>query len=257
VLLCGLAHTPPGFPAAGAHGGADTGSASTTRPAHRDARESPGPTREHTLSYPITRRAVAGVLALAVVVPAGDLPDQSPAGELLDVAGTRPAAAAPPAAATEALLAERAAAVRTPRASRSATRQTRAAAATQRARAIAQRRATVRARALAARGTPYRWGGASRAGYDCSGLLVAVWRGMGPRLPHNAARISALGYPVTPARVQIGDVAYWTRRGAAYHVGIVVQVRPIRVVDAAQPGTRVAMRRPFAGVRYLRLKRMT
>ena len=38
-------------------------------------------------------------------------------------------------------------------------------------------------------------------------------------------------------------------------VGIVVRVRPIRVADAPYPGARVTVRRPFAGVRFVRLIR--
>ncbi len=105
-------------------------------------------------------------------------------------------------------------------------------------------------------GDPYVYGASGPRAFDCSGLVrYSFRRAVGRRLPHNAARLSALGRPVARRNVRPGDVAYWGGRGSAYHVGIVVRVRPVRVVDAPYPGARVSLRRPFAGVRFVRLIR--
>jgi hypothetical protein len=105
-------------------------------------------------------------------------------------------------------------------------------------------------------GDPYRSNAAGPRAFDCSGLVMFSFRrAVGRRLPHNAARLSALGRPVARRNVRPGDVAYWGPRGTAYHVGVVVRVRPVRVVDAPYPGARVQVRRPWRGVRFVRLIR--
>lgn len=105
-------------------------------------------------------------------------------------------------------------------------------------------------------GDPYVPNAAGPRAFDCSGLVqFAYRRALGRRLPHNAARLSGMGRPVARRNVRPGDVAYWGGRGSAYHVGIVVRVRPLRIVDAPYPGRSVSVRRPWGGVRFVRLIR--
>lgn len=105
-------------------------------------------------------------------------------------------------------------------------------------------------------GDPYVYGAAGPRAFDCSGLVqYSFRRALGRRLPHNAAALSGMGRPVARRYVRLGDVAYWGGRGSAYHVGVVVRVRPIRVVDAPYAGRPVTLRRPFGGVRFVRLIR--
>ncbi len=105
-------------------------------------------------------------------------------------------------------------------------------------------------------GDPYGYGASGPRAFDCSGLVMFSFRrAVGRRLPHSAARLSGMGRPVARRNVRPGDVAYWGPRGGAFHVGVVVRVRPVRVVDAPYPGARVALRRPWGGVRFVRLIR--
>lgn len=105
-------------------------------------------------------------------------------------------------------------------------------------------------------GAWYAWGAAGPRSFDCSGLVqFSFRRAVGRRLPHNAAALSGMGRPVSRSHVRAGDVAYWGGRGSAYHVGIVVGTRPVRVVDAPYSGRRVQVRRPWGGVRFVRIIR--
>src|SRR5262249_28496527 len=60
-------------------------------------------------------------------------------------------------------------------------------------------------------GAPYRWGGRSRAGFDCSGLVRYVYAQVGVSLPHNAAKQYRLGTPVPRESLEPGDLVFFDR----------------------------------------------
>lgn len=64
--------------------------------------------------------------------------------------------------------------------------------------------------AMQYRGVPYVWGGASPAGFDCSGLVLYVYRQLGVTLPHNALAQSGIGARVPSlAQAQPGDLLFF------------------------------------------------
>jgi cell wall-associated NlpC family hydrolase len=71
-------------------------------------------------------------------------------------------------------------------------------------------------------GSPYRWGGASPAGFDCTGFVMWVYSQFGVALPHNEAGQLGAGQQVDSNSLQPGDVLVFAntyRRGLS-HVGI-------------------------------------
>ncbi|MCW5937374.1 MAG: C40 family peptidase [Fimbriimonadaceae bacterium] len=77
--------------------------------------------------------------------------------------------------------------------------------------------------ALAQLGTPYRWGGTSRGGFDCSGFTSFVYSRNGKSIPRTSIEQSRSGTPVSKGGLQKGDLVFFNTRGSRVsHVGIYI-----------------------------------
>ncbi len=68
-------------------------------------------------------------------------------------------------------------------------------------------------------GVPYVWGGASPAGFDCSGFVMYVYAQVGVSLPHYTGAQWNVGVPVSRDQLEPGDLVFFNGLG---HVGIYI-----------------------------------
>lgn len=77
------------------------------------------------------------------------------------------------------------------------------------------------ANALTYLGVPYEWGGESRAGVDCSGLVLRAYQSVGVNLPRGSADQARYGTRISESDARVGDlVAFRDSHGYVHHVGL-------------------------------------
>jgi len=69
-------------------------------------------------------------------------------------------------------------------------------------------------------GAPYRSGGTSTNGVDCSGLTYSVYRSVGVKLPRNSDDQARVGEPVSREALAPGDLIFFGSTSNVSHVGI-------------------------------------
>jgi cell wall-associated NlpC family hydrolase len=111
------------------------------------------------------------------------------------------------------------------------------------------------ARAMSQRGVPYSWGGGNAAGpsrgidsgagtvgFDCSGLVLYAFAGVGIKLPHYSGSQYNMGRKIPTAQMRRGDVIFWGPNGSQHvaiflgngqmieapYTGSVVKISPLR-----------------------------
>jgi murein DD-endopeptidase len=86
-------------------------------------------------------------------------------------------------------------------------------------------------------GVPYRWGGRTPAGFDCSGLVQYTFERAGYRVPRTSREQHRAASPVPIGEARPGDLVFFAESGRVSHVGI--YVGDGRFIHAPSEGQRV------------------
>jgi cell wall-associated NlpC family hydrolase len=76
-------------------------------------------------------------------------------------------------------------------------------------------------------GTPYRYGGTSDKGFDCSGFINTVFEWLDIKLPRSSREIAQMGYTVAWNELMPGDFVFFSRSSKSHsigHIGMIVEV---------------------------------
>jgi probable lipoprotein NlpC len=99
------------------------------------------------------------------------------------------------------------------------------------------------AQALSWLGTPYRLGGMSRSGVDCSGFLyniIGAAYGKMALLPRRSEDFAYFGFPLPQgSSIEPGDILLFAREGRVYHVGL--SLGGTSFIHAASEGSRTGV----------------
>ncbi|MEQ9439695.1 MAG: C40 family peptidase [Cyclobacteriaceae bacterium] len=94
-------------------------------------------------------------------------------------------------------------------------------------------------------GTPYRWGGTTRGGMDCSGLLLIAFQKAGIDLPRTSAEQSKVGRLVSIHELRPGDLVFFATKSKysskVTHAGLVTEIRGRHDVQFIHASTKLGV----------------
>jgi len=95
-----------------------------------------------------------------------------------------------------------------------------------------QKTEVVIAKARSYTGTPYKWGGTSSKGMDCSGLLLNSFSAVDINIPRTSAEQRKTGKKVSKGSIKKGDLLFFAtskKKRKVTHVGLVTEVQGEKV----------------------------
>lgn len=108
-------------------------------------------------------------------------------------------------------------------------------------------------------GTPYRFGGSSVRGIDCSAFVAKVYQFFDVNLPRTAREQSRMGVRVSKNELQEGDLVFFNTRRAFGHVGIYIGNNEFIHASSGQSGKNVRidnLDKPYYNKRFIKAVRV-
>jgi len=93
-------------------------------------------------------------------------------------------------------------------------------------------------------GTPYKTGGTTRAGMDCSGLMFTTFQTVNKQLPRTSEAQSTLGQKIDLSSMKEGDLVFFTdKKGSkkVTHVGMITSIKGNNEVKFIHASTKLGV----------------
>ena len=106
-------------------------------------------------------------------------------------------------------------------------------------------------------GAPYRMGGSSVTGIDCSAFVKKIYQVFDINLPRTAAEQSHVGLPVSRSNLSEGDLIFFNTRRSLGHVGIYIGNNEFVHASSRKRGVRIDnLDTPYYNKRFVRAVRL-
>lgn len=106
-------------------------------------------------------------------------------------------------------------------------------------------------------GTPYRYGGNSRQGIDCSAFVQQTFANkFKVSLPRTTTQQANVGKKISRSHLKAGDLVFFKIRGASLHVGIYDKNNHFIHASTSQGVTRSSLDNSYWDKRYWQARRM-
>lgn len=94
-------------------------------------------------------------------------------------------------------------------------------------------------------GVPYLWGGRTRWGVDCSGLIQAIYRLHGAAIPRDSYQQANCGEPIEPGRdfgaLKAGDLVFFRAEDSEHIVHVAISLGGPEIIHSAEVNGCVAL----------------
>ncbi|MFS0620607.1 C40 family peptidase [Priestia megaterium] len=106
-------------------------------------------------------------------------------------------------------------------------------------------------------GVPYKWGGTTTKGFDCSGFIQYIFKKAGKTLPRTTEQMYQVGTSVSKAKLQKGDLVFFqTYKKGPSHVGVYLGNNQFLQASTSKGVTITSLSNSYWKARYIGAKRI-
>ncbi|KOY13313.1 C40 family peptidase [Paenibacillus xylanivorans] len=107
-------------------------------------------------------------------------------------------------------------------------------------------------------GIPYKWGGTTLAGFDCSGFMRYIFNKYSIELPRTSQQQAKAGTSVSKANLRTGDLVFFNTMGNGIsHTGVYIGGGQFAHASSSKGVSITQLSNPYFNDRYVTARRVT